>query len=77
MDRPSARITAAPAGGKTVSFNQHSSDFSHWLPIREILKLEGMETLVLAAPQQELVMRARLHDGAAIQHDDPVGSLDR
>ena len=77
MDRPSARITAAPAGGSTASFIQRSNGSSHRLPIRHILELKRMEPLVVTALQQELIMRARFDDGATIHDDDPVRPLHR
>src|SRR6476469_9923103 len=77
IERPSARITATPAGGSSASFNQRSSGFRSCSAIRHILELEGGEPLVLTAPQQEFVVGSRFDNRAAIQDDDPVGPLNR
>src|SRR5690348_6555453 len=77
MDRPNPRMIAAPIGGNTDSLSQVSTGFSKWLPIRRILKLHRMEPFIVAATKQQLVMGTHFDDRTAIQHDDPIGTLNR
>src|SRR5918995_2126405 len=75
IDQARVRMTAAPIGGNTESLSQVSSDGSNPLLIRHVLELQRVEPFVVAALDQELVMGSYLHDGAAVQDDNPVGPL--
>src|SRR5688500_3959563 len=77
IERPKARTTETPTGGTTESLSHVVTSLIQSLLIRHILKLHGVKPLIVAAPDEKLVVGSRLHDSPPVHDDNSVGPLDR